>query len=55
VQAEEADHSFHVPARSGRTNADVLDALLDRTATWMQDVIRGGGGAREGARASVRR
>jgi predicted alpha/beta-hydrolase family hydrolase len=39
VAAEQADHSFHVPARSGRTDADVLRELLDRTADWMRDVI----------------
>jgi predicted alpha/beta-hydrolase family hydrolase len=31
---EEADHSFHVPARSGRSDADVLDELSRRTASW---------------------
>ncbi len=31
---EEADHSFHVPARSGRTDADVLDEISRRTAGW---------------------
>jgi predicted alpha/beta-hydrolase family hydrolase len=31
---EEADHSFHVPARSGRTDAEVLDELSRRTAEW---------------------
>lgn len=31
-----ADHSFHVPARSGRKDADVMDELLDHTAAWMQ-------------------
>ena len=31
---EEADHSFHVPARSGRTDADVLVELARRTAEW---------------------
>jgi predicted alpha/beta-hydrolase family hydrolase len=31
---EEADHSFHVPARSGRTDADVLDELAGITAAW---------------------
>lgn len=36
----DADHSFHVPARSGRKDADVLSELLDRTAEWIarQDV-----------------
>ena len=31
---EDADHSFHVPARSGRTDADVLDELARTTAEW---------------------
>jgi predicted alpha/beta-hydrolase family hydrolase len=35
VPAEDADHSFHVPARSGRKDADVLAALLDTAAAWM--------------------
>ena len=30
-----ADHSFHVPARSGRTDAQVLDTALDAMAAWM--------------------
>jgi predicted alpha/beta-hydrolase family hydrolase len=29
-----ADHSFHVPARSGRRDVDVLDELARRTAEW---------------------
>jgi hypothetical protein len=32
---EDADHSFHVPARTGRRDADVLAALLDTAAHWM--------------------
>ena len=31
---EDADHSFHVPARTGRTDAEVLDELARRTAAW---------------------
>ena len=31
---EDADHSFHVPARTGRTGAEVLDDLAGRTAEW---------------------
>ena len=34
----EADHSFHVPARSGRTDADVRTGLLDALAAWMNRV-----------------
>jgi hypothetical protein len=32
---EDADHSFHVPARSGRKDAEVLDQVLDIFATWV--------------------
>jgi len=31
----DADHSFHVPARSGRTDAQVLDEVLDALAEWV--------------------
>jgi len=31
---EAADHSFHVPARSGRKDADVLDTMLDSLSAW---------------------
>jgi predicted alpha/beta-hydrolase family hydrolase len=34
-----ADHSFHVPARSGRTDTDVLDEALDAFAAWSAQVI----------------
>lgn len=33
--AEHADHSFHVPAKSGRKDADVLAEVLDAAAKWM--------------------
>jgi uncharacterized protein len=33
---EDADHSFHVPARSGRTDGQVLDQVLDRVVSWMR-------------------
>lgn len=29
-----ADHSFHAPAKSGRTDAQVLAAILDAAAVW---------------------
>ncbi|GGC72534.1 alpha/beta hydrolase family protein [Chelatococcus reniformis] len=35
VLAPDADHSFHVPARTGRKDADVLADLLDIAAAWM--------------------
>ncbi len=31
----EADHSFHVPASTGRRDAEVMAAILDATAGWM--------------------
>ena len=31
---EGADHSFHVPARSGRKDSDVMAEMLDRFAAW---------------------
>jgi predicted alpha/beta-hydrolase family hydrolase len=36
---EEADHSFHVPARSGRKDADVRREMLDALAAWTLSVI----------------
>jgi len=33
--AEHADHSFHVPARTGLRDADVLASLLDAARAWM--------------------
>ena len=35
----QADHSFHVPARSGRKDAEVLSDMLDVTARWIDRVI----------------
>lgn len=32
---EHADHSFHVPAKSGRKDAEVLAEILDAAATWI--------------------
>lgn len=30
-----ADHSFHVPARTGRKDAEVLEEILDAAAEWI--------------------
>jgi uncharacterized protein len=35
----DADHSFHVPARTGRKDADVRAEMLDAMAEWMTRVI----------------
>ncbi|MBC7767916.1 MAG: dienelactone hydrolase family protein, partial [Phycisphaerales bacterium] len=32
---DHADHSFHVPAKSGRKDAEVLSEALDVAAQWM--------------------
>jgi predicted alpha/beta-hydrolase family hydrolase len=34
VSIEGADHSFHVPARSGRSDAQVRSDMLDELASW---------------------
>lgn len=34
-----ADHSFHVPARSGRTDAELRGEILDALASWIGRVI----------------
>jgi uncharacterized protein len=31
----DADHSFHVPKRSGRSNVEVMNEVLDVAAEWM--------------------
>jgi uncharacterized protein len=35
----DADHSFHVPARTGRKDAEVRGEVLDALAAWIDDVI----------------
>jgi predicted alpha/beta-hydrolase family hydrolase len=36
---KDADHSFHVPARSGRTDAQLRGEILDALASWIDRVI----------------
>jgi hypothetical protein len=36
---EGADHSFHVPARAGRSDAEVHTALLEELATWIGTLL----------------
>jgi uncharacterized protein len=38
VLAEDADHSFHVPAKTGRKDGEVLAQILDTAAEWMLSV-----------------
>jgi len=35
---DDADHSFHVPARTGRKDDEVLADILDTAVTWMAKV-----------------
>ena len=35
----DADHSFHVPARSGRKDAEVRAELLDGLAAWIETLV----------------
>jgi predicted alpha/beta-hydrolase family hydrolase len=39
---EGADHSFHVPTRSGRTDAQVRSEMLEVFATWADSVAKKG-------------
>ncbi len=39
---EGADHSFHVAARSGGNDAQVMASMLDATARWVAAVVRTG-------------
>jgi predicted alpha/beta-hydrolase family hydrolase len=35
---EAADHSFHVPARSGRNDREVMSEILDALAAWVRAI-----------------
>ncbi|WP_315834784.1 alpha/beta family hydrolase [Bradyrhizobium prioriisuperbiae] len=35
----DADHSFHVPARTGRKDAQVLDEVMDQLTAWIEQTI----------------
>jgi predicted alpha/beta-hydrolase family hydrolase len=37
----DADHSFHVPARTGRKDAQVRGEMLDALAAWIDGIIAG--------------
>ena len=37
---QDADHSFHVPARTGRKDFDVRNELLDATVGWIDNHLR---------------
>lgn len=37
----DADHSFHVPARTGRTDAQVMSELMDTVSGWIDHLLQG--------------
>jgi predicted alpha/beta-hydrolase family hydrolase len=39
---EDADHSFRVPKRAGRTDAEVRSDMLDTLAGWIETVVSNG-------------
>jgi predicted alpha/beta-hydrolase family hydrolase len=41
-RVEGADHSFHVPARSGRNDGEVMNEILDTFANWIEAMLRPG-------------
>ena len=42
---EDADHSFHVPARTGRKDSDVRAQIVEVVKDWIGTVLRGGAAA----------
>jgi len=52
---DHADHSFHVPARSGRKDADVLAELLDVLTGWIEASLATGPEAAAGSQGAARR
>jgi hypothetical protein len=38
---QDADHSYHVPARTGRKDPEVRAELLQALADWTESLIRG--------------
>jgi len=39
AQFQDANHSFHVPARTGRTDAQIMSVLLDTLRDWIDAVL----------------
>lgn len=39
---DDGDHSFRVPARTGRSRAEVLGGILDRLAAWIEVISQEG-------------
>jgi len=43
VVIKDADHSFHVPARSGRTDVQIRQEMAETFAAWADAVLKGRG------------
>ena len=52
---EHADHSFHVPAKSGRRDSEVMAELLDVLAGWIEAGLVTGPGLEAASPAAARR
>jgi predicted alpha/beta-hydrolase family hydrolase len=37
--SQDADHSFHVPARTGRKDPEVRSEMLDALAAWIDAIV----------------
>ena len=37
---DDADHSFHVPARTGRKDSDVRAAIVNAMDKWIDSIVR---------------
>jgi len=37
---QDADHSFHVPARTGREDAGVRAEMLDKLSAWLDTAMK---------------
>jgi hypothetical protein len=44
----DADHSFHVLVRGGRTDTELLNDLLNTLGAWVKDVVANTGSASGG-------
>jgi predicted alpha/beta-hydrolase family hydrolase len=38
---QDADHSFHVPARTGRKDSEMRNEMLDVLAAWIETIVPG--------------
>jgi uncharacterized protein len=52
---EDADHSFHVPARTGRKDSQVWSDMSHTIAAWTDAVVKRPGATAAGSSAGPRR